>query len=352
MIYAYLGTYTDDRDEGIFVYQYDAAAGHLERTQAVPSLANPTFLAIHPSKRFLYAVSEVDNHAGQKQSAASAYAINPATGQLSLINHVSSPGLGACHIALSPDARHVVIANYGNGSVAVLPVNGDGSLGEATDYVEHHGHGPHPNQDSAHAHCTTFSPDGKIAYVNDLGIDKVMAYRLEGGKLVPHKIPFLSVASGAGPRHVAFHPNGREGYIINELDNTIDVVDYDAKTGELRPKQTISTLPDDYNQVSYCADVHVHPNGKFVYGSNRGHNSIALFMIGATGLLMPAGHFSTRGNWPRNFAIDPGGQRLWVANHRSDDVFAFNIDPHSGELTPTGQSITLSRPVCVKFVTL
>ena len=291
MIYAYIGTYTEGRREGIFIHRYNATNATLEAVGSTKTLANPTFLAVHPSKRFLYAVSEVGDYDGKPQAAASAYAIDSATGALTLLNHVGCPGNAACHITLDPSARFVVLSNYGDGSVTVLPINADGSLGTSSDFVKHSGHGPHPNQDGPHAHSATFSLDGRIAYVADLGLDKLMAYRLDGGKLVAHTIPFVSLASGAGPRHFDFHPDAAEhvGYVINELDSTLVVVDYDAATGELRPKQTLPTLPEDFGGTSYCADVHVHPSGKFVYGSNRGHDSIAIFNIGATGLLTVAG---------------------------------------------------------------
>lgn len=350
MIYAYIGSYTQGRREGIAVHRYDPATGQLQLIQTVETLANPTFLAIHPSKRFLYAVSEVGDYDSKPQTAASAFAINLASGQLTLLNHVGCPGKGACHITLDPGVRFVVLANYGDGTVTVLPIRADGSLGEATDFIQHEGHGPHPNQDHAHAHSTTFSLDGRVAYIADLGIDKLMAYRLDDGKLVAHSIPFLSLASGAGPRHFDFHSNGKWGYIINELDSTLVVVDYDAATSELRPKQTISTLPEDFGETNYCADVHVHSSGKFVYGSNRGHNSIVIFTIGATGLITLAGHQSTHGSWPRNFGIDPAGKFMLVANEKSDSIVAFAIDEQAGLLTPTGFTLNTPKPVCIKFL--
>ncbi len=350
MIYAYIGTYTHDRSEGIFVYRYDPATARLDPVGSVVTLANPTFLTVHPSKKYVYAVSETDNYLGKPQAAVSAYAINKDTGALTLVNHVASPGNGACHIALSPDSRHGVIANYGDGSVAVLPVNRDGSLGEATDFVKHAGHGPHPNQTVPHAHCTKFGPDGRMAHVADLGLDKLFAYRLVDGKLVAGDTPYTAVQSGAGPRHITFHQNGAVGYVINELDNTIVVLDVDRTTGELRPKQTVRTLPEDFLETSYCADIHVHPSGKFVYGSNRGHDSIAMFNVGATGLLTPLGHQSTLGHWPRNFAIDPAGEFMLVANERTDNIVAFKIDLGTGLLAPTGFVATVPKPVCIQFV--
>jgi len=356
VIYAYLGTYTEGRRTGIFVYRYDPSTGALEAASAVETLSNPTFLAIHPSKRFLYAVSEVGDYDGQTQTAASAFAIDPASGGLKLLNHMGCPGQGACHATVDPSSRYVILANYGDGSVTVLPIMADGRLGQATDFVQHTGHGPHPNQAGPHAHSTTFSPDRKIAFVADLGTDKLMAYRLDGepGKLAPHRIPFLSLTSGAGPRHADFHPNVNEhvGYIIDELDNTLVAVDFDAATGELRPKQTLSTLPSDFGETSYAADIHVHPSGRWVYGSNRGHDSIVIFNIGATGLLTVAGHQPVGGHWPRNFAIDPAGRYMLVANQKSDNVVAFAINRETGLLSSTGFALSVKQPVCIKFIAL
>ncbi|BCX03906.1 MAG: hypothetical protein KatS3mg053_1844 [Candidatus Roseilinea sp.] len=352
--YTYVGTYTNGRREGIFAFTFDAAHGTAQPIGATEGLSNPSFLAIHPAQRFLYAVSEVEDFGGQPAGAVSAFAIEAQTGKLHLLNQQSSIGAGPCHLSVDATGRFVLVANYGSGSVAVLPVNADGSLAEASDFVQHHGSSVNPQrQEGPHAHSIILDPANRFAFVADLGLDKVMIYRFdaERGKLMPNEPACTPVKPGAGPRHFTFHPSGRFAYVINELDNTVTAFAYDAERGALHELQTISTLPEGYAQTSYCADVHVAASGRFLYGSNRGHDSIAIFAIHDDGRLSSLGQEPTRGHWPRNFALDPTGRFLWAANQESDTITVFAVDATTGRLLARDQ-LHVPKPVCVKFVTM
>lgn len=352
MFYTFVGTYTNGRREGIFAFQFDAERGTAQPLGATECLSNPSFLAIHPSRRFLYAVNEIGDFSGKPAGAVSAFAIEAQTGKLHPLNQQSSIGSGPCHLSVDATGRFVLVANYASGSVTVLPINADGSLAEASDFVQHRGSSVNPQrQEGPHAHSIILDPANRFAFVADLGLDKVMIYRFdaERGKLVPNDPPFAPVRPGAGPRHFTFHPNDHFAYVINELDNTVTAFAYDAERGALRELQTISTLPEGYAQTSYCADVHVAPTGRFLYGSNRGHDSIAIFAIGDDGRLSSLGQEPTRGHWPRNFALDPTGRFLWAANQESDAITLFAVDEATGRLSARDQ-LHVPKPVCVKFV--
>jgi 6-phosphogluconolactonase len=353
-IYAYVGTYTDDRREGIFIFKLDPASGKLAPVGAATGLPSPSFLAIHPSKRYLYAVNEVGDFGGKSAGAVSAFAIDAKTGALKPINQQSSVGTGPAHIIVDATGKFALVANYGGGSVALLPIKADGSLAPASDFVQHSGSSVNKQrQEGPHAHSTTLDPANRVAFVADLGLDKLLAYQLDATreKLAPNAPPFAQVKPGAGPRHFAFHPQGKHAYVINELDSTVTAFAYDAARGALREVQTIGTLPAGISGINYCADIHVSPTGKFLYGSNRGHDSIVIFAIdGRSGKLSLVGHQSTLGKWPRNFALDPTNQFLFVANQNSDDVVCFRMNTATGALTPTGQTLRVPKPVCVKFV--
>ncbi|MFN4293577.1 MAG: lactonase family protein [Thermoflexales bacterium] len=350
--FAFVGTYTDGRREGIFTFRFDAECGTAQPLGATEGVSNPSFLAIHPSRRFLYAVSEVGDFGGKPAGAVSAFAIEAQTGALRLLNQQSSIGAGPCHLTVDATGRHVLVANYGSGSVAVLPIAADGALGEASDFAQHHGTGVNPQrQEGPHAHSVILDPANRFAFVADLGLDRVMIYRFdaERGKLAPNEPAFAPVKPGAGPRHFTFHPSGRFAYVINELDNTVTAFAYDAERGALRELQTIATLPEGYAQTSYCADVHIAPSGRFLYGSNRGHDSIAIFAIADDGRLSPRGQTPTNGRWPRNFALDPTGRFMWVANQQSDAITLFAVDEATGQLSARDR-LHVPKPVCVKFV--
>ena len=350
----YVGTYTGPgKAEGIYVYRMDPSTGALAHVQTVSGLNSPTFLALHPRQPFLFAVERQGDSEAMSSGAVSAFAVDPHTGHLTLLNRQPSYGVSPCYVSVHPGGRHVLVANYASGHVAALPIQQDGRLGEATSVVQHEGTGPDSRrQEGPHAHFISPDPAGRFVLACDLGIDKVMVYRLDAasGRLVPNDPPYARVNPGAGPRHLSFHPSGRFVYVINELDSTLSAFGYDGTDGELRKIQTDSTLPDGFTGTNYCAQVVVHPSGGFVYGSNRGHDSIAIFAIDqATGTLTRVGHEPTQGSTPRNFNIDPTGTVLLAANQNSDSIVSFRIDQATGRLTPTGQVTETPAPVCVVF---
>jgi len=350
-LYAYVGTYTHGRRDGIFIFEYRPEVGEARPCGAVAGLANPSFLAVHPTGRYLYAVNEVDDFGGQRAGAVSAFAIDAQTGALHLLNQRSSVGDGPCHLTVDAGGRFVLVANYGGGSVAVLPILDDGSLDEASDFVQHRGSSVNPQrQEGPHAHSVILDAANRFAFVADLGLDRVMIYRFDAGRgrLLPNEPAFALLKPGAGPRHFTFHPDGRHAYVINELDNTVTAFDYDPERGALREMQTLSTLPTGYAEVNYCADIHIAPSGRFLYGSNRGHDSIALFAIDGAGRLTSLGQQPTGGRWPRNFALDPVGRFVWVANQESDSITRFAVDASTGRLAALDQ-IDVPRPACIQF---
>jgi 6-phosphogluconolactonase len=283
-----------------------------------------------------------------------AFAVDPSTGMLRALNEVSSGGNGPCFVAVDKSGKSVLVANYGGGSVSAYPIKPDGGLGEAGAFVQHTGSSVNANrQSSPHAHSINVSPDNRFAVVADLGLDKLLIYRLDPAKasLAAHDPPSASVNPGAGPRHFAFHPGGKYAYVINEIQSSVTGFAYDGTRGALKEIQTVSTLPEGHEGRNSTAEVQVHPSGKFLYGSNRGHDSIAVFSIdAASGMLKPVEHIPTQGKTPRNFGIDPTGSWLFAANQNTGNVVVFRIDGSTGRLTPTGQSLPVDSPVCVKFV--
>jgi 6-phosphogluconolactonase len=356
--WVFVGTYTEEKHQskGIYRFELDPATGNLSHRALAAETKNPSFLAIHPNHKYLYAVGELGKFNGQKSGAVSAFAIDPKTGDLTLLNQQPSGGPGPCHVTVDRVGKHVLAANYEGGSACVLPIRSDGGLGEASEVVHHRGSSVNKQrQEAAHAHSINLDAANRFAFVADLGLDKVMIYRYdaEKGKLPANDPPFVAVTPGSGPRHFAFHPDGRHAYVINELASTVTAMDYDPEHGVLKPIQTVSTLPEDSKGENTTAEVQVHPSGKFLYGSNRGHNSIAVFKIDAkTGELTPAGRQGGDIKIPRNFGIDPTGKYLLVANQESDSIVVFRIDPDSGELTPTGAKAEVPMPVCVKMMAI
>lgn len=358
-MYIYVGTYTRSlphvaaKSEGIYLIRMDPATGLLEHVSKTVGVDNPSFLAIHPNRQFLYAVNEVGDFQGAASGAVSAFAIDQEDGDLTFLNQQATGGAAPCHLTVDKTGRYVLCANYAGGSVSMHPLKQDGTLEKMSDFVQHTGSSVNPDrQQEPHAHSFTIDPSNHHAYACDLGKDQVLIYELdlEKGKLVPNEPAFASTHKGAGPRHFAFHPNGRYAYAINELDSTVTVFNYTEVIGSLTPIQTISTLPKEFDGRSHCADIHIHPTGKFLYGSNRGHDSIAVFGIEQeTGRLTVKGHQSTGGRVPRNFAIDPSGSFLLAANQNSDNVVVFRINLATGALTPTGYELTVPTPVCLRF---
>jgi 6-phosphogluconolactonase len=354
----YVGTYTSGRaahaSEGIYLMELDLRSGTIGTPRLAAAAVDPSFLAIHPSRRFLYAVSErgeVDGHPG---GLVEAFSIDPASGGLKPLNHQSSKGAGPCHLVVEPAGKNVLVANYGSGSVACLPIDADGRLRPSESFIQHRGAGSNPaRQAGPHAHSINVDAAGRFAVVADLGLDRVFVYRIDPAKgtLVANDPPFAKVAPGSGPRHFAFHPQGRFGYVINEIANTVTAFAYDAEKGVLGEFQTISTVPADFKGKSHTAEVQVHPSGRFLYGSNRGHNSIAIYSIDQeTGKLTHAGFESTEGKNPRNFAIDPTGLYLLAENMDSGTIVVFHVDPRTGALRGTGQTVNVPRPVCIKMI--
>lgn len=349
----YVGTYTRaGRAEGIYLFRHDPASGRLTQLGVVPE-RDPSFLALDPSKRFLYAVVEHREFAGEGLGLAAAYAIDQDTGALRLLNRQSTHGGEPCHLTTDPSGRYLIVANHEHGSVAVLPIDPDGSLRPASHVEQHVGSGPGPTQQGPHAHFVTLDPPRQRLLVADKGIDKVMIYRLDAevGKLVPADPPSASLHSGAAPRHIAFHPNGRFVYVNGEADMTVTAFAYDGEGGVLEELHHLSTLPTGAAAERLStAQILVHPSGRYVYVSNRGHDSIAIFAIDQeTGRLAPAGHAATGGNTPRNFAFDPSGTFLYAANQNSDTIVHFRVDAETGQLTPTGDVTAVGAPVCILF---
>jgi 6-phosphogluconolactonase len=350
----YIGTYANGPDRGIALFDFKRDTGELTSRGLAAQSINPSFLAVHTKKhQFLYAVNEVDNFGGKRAGAVSAFLCDRKTGKLTLLNQQSSGGPGPCYITFDQAGKHVLVANYGGGSVAVLPVGNDGRLQPASSFIQHTGSGPNARrQEGPHAHSINLDRPNNFAAVADLGLDKVFIYKYDKlkGTLTPNDPPSVSVAASAGPRHFAFHPDGKHAYVINEMDCTVTSFDYDSEAGTLAAIQTISTLPVERQPGYSTAEIRVHPNGNYLYGSNRGHNTIAIFGIdGSSGRLIPVGHQSTLGKTPRNFAIDPSGRFILAANQDSNTVVVFKIDPSSGKLKPTGQTVQVPSPVCVKF---
>jgi 6-phosphogluconolactonase len=353
----YVGTYTDTTSKGIYILNMDKSTGELTLVGSMSGSPHPTFLALHPNHKFLYAVNEIGNYQGKKAGAVSAFAIAPGTGLLTALNQQSSGGDGPCHITVDSQGKNVLVANYGGGSVACLPIHADGTLGEATTFIQDEGSSANPNrQEGPHAHSMTLDAANRFAIAADLGIDKVLIYRFDASKgtLTPNDPAFASTAPGAGPRHFAFHPNGRYAYVINELNSTVTAFRYDSGKGSLSEIETLSTLPADFPGANNTtAEVLIHPSGKFLYGSNRGHNSIVIYRIDpATGKLTLIGHESTQGKTPRNFSLDPSGTFLLAANQDTNNIVVFRLDPKTGKLTPTGHSIEVPKPVCINMMSL
>lgn len=350
----YVGTYTNTDSKGVYRFDLDLETGEPAGLVLAAETTSPSFLAVGPGAKYLYAVGEVESVGGKPGGGVVAFSIDPATGALTPINQQSSVGAGPCHLTVDKDGKNVLVANYGGGSTAVLPILEGGKLGPASAFVQHEGSSVNPQrQKEPHAHSVNLDPAGKFAFVADLGLDKVLVYKLdpEKGTIVPNDPAAARVAPGAGPRHFDFHPNGKFAYVINELGSTVTAFAYDAARGELTEIQTVTSLPKDFKGTNYPADIHVHPNGKFLYGSNRGHDSIASFSVDpTTGKLAPTGHQGEGIKNPRNFGIAPGGKFALVASQDGDSVLVFAIDPETGTLSPTGKGLKVPRPVCLKFI--
>lgn len=347
----YVGTYTGAKSKGIYtgLVQPDGTWSPLE---LAAELANPSFLALHPSGKYLYAVSEVNDpklHGG----AVVAYGIDPATGKLTLLNLQASGGDAPCHLAVDATGGSLLVANYGGGSVSAFPIATDGHLKDASSFIQHDGSSVNPQrQKGPHAHGIVFDKDNRLALVADLGIDKVVAYKFDPAKsdLDFNGCATAEVKPGAGPRHAAFHPNGKTLYVVNELDSTVSVFGCSSLHGKLKLTQALSTLPADFHGESFCAELEVHPSGKFLYASNRGHNSLAIFSVKGGGKLEYVKTVPCPGKTPRHFKIDPSGRFLCAEMQDSDLIVTYTINQKTGDLAETGQKVEVGAPVCLVFV--
>lgn len=350
----FIGTYTNGKSEGIYAMEFDSTTGKLGKARLVAKTVNPSFLAIHPDRRFVYAVNEIAQYKGEKTGSVSAFALDAMSGKLTELNQQSSKGTSPCHIVVDRTGKNVLLANYSSGSATVLPIRKDGSLAAASGVVQHTGSSVDPRrQKGPHAHSINLDASNKFAFVADLGLDKVLIYQFnaEQGKLTPNDPAYVELPPGGGPRHFALHPQEHWAYVNNEMLSSVSTMKYDAKKGALARIQTISTVPKGYKGNNSTAEVLVHPNGKWVYVSNRGHNSIASFVIDQkTGQLTPTGHQGEGIKVPRNFRIDPTGQFLLVANQSGNDVVVFKIDSKTGTLEETGVSSKVPAPICLRFV--
>jgi 6-phosphogluconolactonase len=351
--YLITGTYTSGKSEGIYVYKFNSTDGSAKKISQV-KISNPSFVAVSPNEQFVYAVQE-DAAKNGKGGDITAFSFNKQTGILSYINQQPSGGDHPCYVSVDKTGKWVVAGNYSSGSLSVLPVQANGSLGAAIAIIQHNGSGPDKGrQNSPHVHCTLFSEDNRFLFVPDLGIDKVMIYAFDEvtGKLTPAKQPFAQSNGGAGPRHLCFHPSNKYAYLMEELGGTVVVFKY--KNGTLKTTQRISSMPVGDTSFAGSADIHVSPDGKFLYASNRADaNSIAIFSISSkNGKLSLTGHQSTLGKTPRNFNFDPTGNFLLVANQNSDEIVIFKRDTITGLLTDTKNRINVGKPVCLKWISV
>lgn len=348
----FISSFAPGEKGGINAYHLDLDSGKLKLAQRTGDAENPFYLAVSPNKHYLYAI-HAKQFGGKEPEQVAAYQLVGRTGELKLLNRQSARGSAACYLDVDATGKSVLVANYATGSVAALPVKDDGSLGEATSFHQHAGSSNDPaRQKGPHAHCIVVSPDNRFVLAADLGLDQVLVYRLDAGKamLTAAPKPFVRTPAGAGPRHLTIHPNGRRVYVVNELSNSVTMFDYVADTGMLTEKQTISTLPKDYTGKSYCADLKITPDGRFLYATNRGHDSIAAYGLGADGRLTMIAIEPSLGKGPQNLAITPDGKHLLCANMPGNNVAAFRIDPKSGALKSIGKPIDVPSPSCIRIL--
>ena len=355
----YIGTYTRALSHtpgsaaGIYRCRFDPESGALAVEGVVPGVVNPSYLALDPQRQYLYAVEEIDDYEGQASGAISAFAVDADSGDLTWLNRQATHGTAPCHVSVEPTGRWVLVANYGSGSIAAYPIEEGGRLGAASAFVQHEGGSVNPDrQQGPHAHMIMPDPANRRILVNALGLDKVLAYNLdvERGTLTLDPAAGGVIEPGGGPRHLAFHPSRDNVYVLHEMGSALTTFAYDSESGALTALQTLPTVPADFDGRNSCADIHVAPSGRFVYSSNRGHDSIAIFAVDeASGTLTAVGHVPTGGSTPRNFAIDPTGTFLLAANQRGDSIVSFRVDQEIGWLTPTGHVAAVPTPVCVIF---
>ncbi len=361
----YVGTYTDwelfgpprrnppgERSQGIYVFRFDNDTGKLTPLGLAAATDNPTYVTFSPSGRFLYATNEVYRFRGEPTGAVSAFSIDAATGKLTFLNQVVARGTGTCYAVADHTGQNLLISNFGSGSVAILPLNPDGTLRPASAFHQDTGSGPNPRQATPHSHSFNVSPDNRFAFAAQFGTDQLSVFRLDAatGSLVPGDPPSFALKPGSAPRHFTFHPNGRVAYSLNEIDNTVTVLGYDADHGSFHELQNLSTLPAEFTGRNTSAEVIVHPSGKFLYTSNRGLNSIAVFAVDESGRLRLLTNVPSGGRTPRGFSLDPSGRWLVTANQDTHNLAVFAIDAATGIPAPTGRTLEVPTPVCVKFL--
>jgi 6-phosphogluconolactonase len=352
---AYVGTYTSKTSsKGIYAYNFDTVTGKLTTLGVAAESVDPSFLAVHPNGKYLYAVNEVGSYKGENSGGVSAYAIDRKTGKLTLLNQVSSRGMDPCHISLDKSGNYVLVANYTSGTITVFPVKSDGQLGEYTGFEQYSGTGPDKTrQEGPHAHWIETSPDNRFLLSADLGSDRIRVskFHLPDGAFSPNQPAHVALKPGAGPRHAVFSPGGKFFYVTSELNSTVTAYSYEAEGGKLDEIQVISTLPKDYVGSNDTAEIAIHPTGKFLYVSNRGRDSIAVFAVDAIkGTLTPRADIATNGKTPRHFAIDPSGTFLLAENQDSNTIVVFRIHLTTGSLTLTGQTLEVPSPVDITFL--
>ncbi|MDO7905679.1 lactonase family protein [Paenibacillus sp. JX-17] len=346
----FAGSYAEAEGSGVYSYSFDEQSGQLTLLDQVDGLKNPTFLNVDVKGGRLYSIAETVSAEGAKIGEAAAYEIHPDTGKLTFLNRANTVGAPTCHIQRDPSGRFLIVVSYHGGMVGLLSITENGGVGELLDVQQHEGHGTHPErQDRPHPHSSFFSPDGKFLFVQDLGLDLIVKYELdaENGKLLRRGETKLH--PGAGPRHLAFHPNGKWAFVINEVDSTVTSFAYDAESGSLTEVQTVPTLPEGFEGENTCAEITVSKDGAYLYGSNRGHDSIVVYAIdGNSGKLSLVEHVSTEGGHPRHFALTPNGKYLLCANRDANNIVTFQVNQTTGKLTFSGASVTVSKPVCVQ----
>jgi 6-phosphogluconolactonase len=351
--FVYIGTYTGSGSEGIYGYRFDAITGNFKRIGLAAEAENPSFLAVHPNGKFLYAVNEIADFKGQSSGSVSAFAIDPDSGELKLVGKTASLGAMPAYISLDQRGRYALVANYQGGSVAVFPLAESGDLLAPSAFVDHsEASRKAGSQKSSHAHAIRVSKDNQFAIAADLGLDQLLVYRFDEarGLLSPHQPAAAELKPGAGPRHLSFHPNGKWLYVANELDSSVTAFSYQAEAGSLHDLETMSTLPGSFAGRNSPGEILVDQKGRFLYVSNRGHDSIAVFAIDSgTGRLTAIEQVPTGGRTPRNFALDPTGNWVFAANQDSNQVVLLALDQERGRLTPSLNTLEVSSPVCVAF---
>lgn len=349
---AFITAFEPGKDGGIHAYTFDLKTGALKPAKRTGGVEHPFFLALSPDKTFLYSI-HAKNFGGKEDEEIAAFELVGRSGELKFLNRQSAKGTAACYLEVDRTGKSVLVANYSSGSVASLPVKADGSLGEPASFIQHKGSGANKDrQKEPHAHCIVVSPDNKFAFAADLGLDQILSYKLDPAKatLAPNDVPFAKSPAGAGPRHFTFHPNTKRAYAINELLNSVTAFVYDAATGTLKEIQTLSTLPADFKGTSYCADLKITPDGRFLYGTNRGHDSIACYSIADDGTLKLIEIVPSLGKGPQNLAIAGKGEWLICANMPGKNVAVFRIDATSGKLTSVGEPLAHPSPSCIMLV--